>query len=56
MCDSGYAGSTCIRTLSQLGTPVDIKLKELEERQELRNQNRRRDRSSRSGVLVSQGL
>jgi tenascin len=42
MCDDGFAGATCLRALGPMGVAVDVKLKELEERRELRRQSRGR--------------
>ena len=44
MCAPGFAGTTCLPTLGpvgSLGVPAGVKLRELEERQALRNANRR---------------
>jgi len=48
MCHDGYAGATCLRTLSPTGVPsADVKLREIEEQQQMRNDARRRSSGAR---------
>ena len=48
MCDDGYAGATCLRTLSPTGLPsTDVRLREVEEQQQMRNDARRRSSGAR---------